>query len=162
MKGENKERTMLDHVLKKKERNISKEEREQYKTTCWRKGKRKTKERAEKKKKIHDHVLKKKKNRIKERKTRPRVKESIKNTNTMMREKYKLRVGKGWKCNIFSLNVLVTLLFFRSVKSDFEPDCPRFYPRCVGDCFGHTVRKWFYREIHRFIFKSLLENVLLK
>ena len=41
--------------------------------------------------------------------------------------------GKGRKCSIFSLNVFVTLLFFRLVQSDFEPDCPRFYPTL---CWG--------------------------
>ena len=29
-------------------------------------------------------------------------------------------------------NVLVTLLFFRSVQSDFEPDRLRFHPPSVG------------------------------
>ena len=42
---------------------------------------------------------------------------------------------------------IVMLNLFETVSTgDFKYDCPRFHPRCAGDCFGHTVKKWFYKE----------------
>ena len=47
-----------------------------------------------------------------------------------------------------------SFVFFISVQSDFEPDSPIFQPRYVGDYFGYTVMKWFYRKTQYFIFKN--------
>ena len=66
---------------------------------------------------------------------------------------------KGGKSNICFFNVLVTLLFFHSVKSDFKPDCPKFHPHCVESCFGYMVKKWFYRELTVSYLKSPVESV---